>query len=147
MSRVDFLLNNSRIWHYSQVSVTAAKWIDSWARLQFRFYLNLFSCLRTTNLSRGNNKSRAGLRTLFNFLQQTVNPRYITRLFTLSCCHQRCSLDRYRMQMTHFSFYDHDATQSGCAHRLLETAIGQASEFCLLANDNSIPKRFTWSSP
>ena len=40
---------------------------------------------------------------------------YIPRLFTLSCCHQRCSLDCDRMQMTHFSFYDHDATQSECA--------------------------------
>ena len=51
----------------STVSVTAAKWIDSWARLQFRFFLNLFSCLLTTNLSRRNNKSRVGLQTLFNF--------------------------------------------------------------------------------
>ena len=34
-----------------------------------------------------------------------------------SRCHQRCSRDR--MQMTYFSFYDHDATQSECAHRLL----------------------------
>ena len=44
----------------------------------------------------------------------TVNPHYIPRLFTLSRCHKRCSLDRDsdRMQMTHFSFYDHDATQS-----------------------------------
>ena len=33
------------------MSVTAAKWIDSWARLQFQFFLNLFSCLLTTNLS------------------------------------------------------------------------------------------------
>ena len=47
--------------------MTAAKWIDSWARLHFQFYLNLFSCLQTTNLSQGENKSRAGLRTLFNF--------------------------------------------------------------------------------
>ena len=30
-------------------------------------------------------------------------------------------LDRYRMQMTRFSFYDHDATQSECAHRLAWT--------------------------
>ena len=50
--------------------------------------------------------------------QQTVNPHYIPRLFTLSRCHQRCLLDRDRMQMTRFSFYDHDATQSECAHRL-----------------------------
>ena len=46
------------------MSVTAAKWIDSWARLQFQFFLNLFSCLLTTNLSRRNNRS---LQTLFNF--------------------------------------------------------------------------------
>ena len=31
---------------------------------------------------------------------------------------RRCSLDRDRMQMTRFLFYDHDATQSECAHRL-----------------------------
>ena len=49
------------------MSVTAAKWIDSWARLQFRFFLNLFSCLLTTNLSRRNNRSRAGLPIIFNF--------------------------------------------------------------------------------
>ena len=28
--------------------------------------------------------------------QQTVNPHYIPRLFTLSRCHQRCSLDRWK---------------------------------------------------
>ena len=50
----------------SAVSVTAAKWIDSWARLQFRFFLNLFSCLLTTNLSQ-NDRSRAGLPKNFNF--------------------------------------------------------------------------------
>ena len=50
----------------STASVTAAKWIDSWARLQFRFFLNLFSCLLTTNLSRRNNRSRAGPQILFN---------------------------------------------------------------------------------
>ena len=49
------------------MSVTAAKWIDSWARLQFRFFLNLFSCLLTPNLSRRNNRSRAGLPIIFNF--------------------------------------------------------------------------------
>ena len=47
----------------STVSVTAAKWIDSRARLQFRFFLNLFSCLLTTNLSRRNNKSFDGTAT------------------------------------------------------------------------------------
>ena len=73
MSKVGSLLNNLRFYNFilftqpSAVSVTAAKWIDSWARLQFRFFLNLFSCLLTTNLSRRNNRSRAGLPTLFNF--------------------------------------------------------------------------------
>ena len=46
---------------------TAAKWTDSQARLQFRFFLNLFNCLLTTNLSRRNNRSRTGPQTLFNF--------------------------------------------------------------------------------
>ena len=71
-----------------------------------------------TNLSRKNNRSRAGPQTLSEERQQTVNPRYILRLFTLSRCHQRCSLDCDRMQMTRFSFYDHDATQSESAHHL-----------------------------
>ena len=100
------------------MSVTAAKWVDSWARLQFRFFLNLFSCLLTTNLSQTNNRSRAGPQTLSKERQQTVNPHYIPRLFTISCYHLRCSLDRDRMLMTRFSFYDYDATQSECAHRL-----------------------------
>ena len=56
---------------------------------------------------------------LFTPLSGSVNSLYIPRLFTLSCCYQRCSLDRDRIQMTHFSFYDHDATQSECAHRLV----------------------------
>ena len=43
---------------------------------------------------------------------------YIPRLLTLSCCHKKCSLDRERTQMTHFSLYNHNATQSECAHRL-----------------------------
>ena len=38
-------------------SATAGKWVDSWERLQFRFFLNLFSCLLITNLSRRNNTS------------------------------------------------------------------------------------------
>ena len=46
------------------MSVTAAKWIDSWARLQFRFFLNLFGCLLTTNLSQTNHWSHTGLQTL-----------------------------------------------------------------------------------
>ena len=60
--------------------MTAAKWIDSWARLHFQFYLNLFSCLQTTNLSQGENKSRAGLRTLFNF-RRNCNRQWILVTF------------------------------------------------------------------
>ena len=43
---------------------------------------------------------------------------YIPLIFTLPCCHQRCSLDCDRMQTTQSLYYDHDATQSECAHRL-----------------------------
>ena len=46
---------------------TAAKWTDSQARLQFRFFLNLFNCLLTTNLSRRNNRGCTGPQTLLNF--------------------------------------------------------------------------------
>ena len=95
-------------------SATAGKWVDSWERLQFRFFLNLFSCLLITNLSRRNNTF-----SLSKEWQQRVNPRYIPRLFTQTHCHQRCSLDRDRMQINRFSLYDHDATQSECAHRLV----------------------------
>ena len=98
----------------SAVCETAAKWIDSRARLQFRFFLNVFNCLLTTNLSRRNNRSRTGPLTLFNF-RRNCNRQWIS---TLSYCYQRCSLDHDRMQMTYFSFYDHDATQSECTHRL-----------------------------
>ena len=42
--------------------------------------------------------------------QQTVNPHYIPRLFTISRCNQRCSLDCGRMQMTPFLHYNHDTT-------------------------------------
>ena len=91
----------------------SAKWVDSWERLQFRFFLNLFSCLLITNLSRRNNTF-----SLSKERQQRVNPHYIPRLFTQSRCHQRCSLDHDRMQITRFSLYDHDATQSECAHRM-----------------------------
>ena len=44
--------------------------------------------------------------------------RLLLSRIPLSRCHKRCSLDRNRMQMTRFSFYDHDATQSEWAHRL-----------------------------
>ena len=50
------------------MSVTAAKWIDKQERLQFRFFLNLFSfLLRRRNLWRRNNRSRTRSQTLFNF--------------------------------------------------------------------------------
>ena len=96
-------------------------------RVQFWFFLNVFSCLLTTNLSRRNNRSRAGPQTLFNF-RRNSNRRWIPITFHVysrlllvhsSCCHQKCSLDRDRMQITRFSFYDHDSTQSECAHRLV----------------------------
>ena len=79
-------------------SATAGKWVDSWERLQFRFFLNLFSCLLITNLSRRNNTF-----SLSKERQQRVNPRYIPRLFKQSRCHQRCLLDRDRMQITRFT--------------------------------------------
>ena len=63
MSRDDSPLNNSRIWSIlftqpSAVCETAAKWIDSRARLQCRFF---------PNLSRRNNRSHTGPQTLSNF--------------------------------------------------------------------------------
>ena len=63
----------------------------------------------------------------------TVNPHYIPRLFTLSRCHKRRSLDRDsdRMQMTHFSFNDHDATQSERAHCLGWTVKELPCFFCI----------------
>ena len=33
-------------------------------------------------------------------------------------CHQRCSLYRDKIQMTHYLCYDRNETQSECAHRL-----------------------------
>ena len=117
MSKVGSLLNNLRFYNFilftqpSAMSVTAAKWIDSWARLQFRFFLNLFSCLLTTNLSRRNNRSRAGLQTLFNFRRNGNRQWILITFHVYSCCYQRCSLDRNRMQMTHFSFDNQDATK------------------------------------
>ena len=59
---------------------TAAKRIDSRARLQFRFFLNVFNCLLTTNLSRRNNRSRTGPQTLFNF-RRNCNRRWISIKF------------------------------------------------------------------
>ena len=58
----------------------AVRWIDSWARLQFRFFLNLFSCLLITNLSRRNDRSRVGPQTLFNF-RRNGNRQWITITF------------------------------------------------------------------
>ena len=79
----------------SAVSVAAVKWIDSRAWLQFQFFLNLFSRLLATNLSRRNDRSRTGPQTLLRFQRNGKRqwiPIYIPRLFTLSCCHQRYSL-------------------------------------------------------
>ena len=64
----------------SAVCETAAKWIDSRARLQFRFFLNVFNCLLTTNLSRRNNRSRTGPQTLFNF-RRNCNRQWISIKF------------------------------------------------------------------
>ena len=80
----------------SAVCETAAKWIDSRARLQFRFFLNVFNCLQTTNLSRRNDRNRTGPRTLFKFRRNC--------LFTLSCCYQRCSLDHARQDASDLFF-------------------------------------------
>ena len=96
----------------SALSVTAAKWIDSWARVQFRFFLNLFSCLQTMNLPQRNNRSRAGPQTLFNF-RRNGNRQWIPVTFHVYSRYLAAT-----MQMTRLSFYDHDATQSECAHRL-----------------------------
>ena len=54
-------------------SVTAAKRIDSRARLQFRFFLNLFNCLLITNLSRRNNRSPEVLEQIKLFLMFHIN--------------------------------------------------------------------------
>ena len=64
----------------SAVCEIAAKWIDSRARLQFRFFLNVFNCLLTTNLSRRNNRSRTGPQTLFNF-RRNCNRQWISIKF------------------------------------------------------------------
>ena len=54
--------------------------------LQFWFFLNLFSCLLTTSLSRRNNRSCAGLPTLFNFQRNANNsesPLHSTSICTI----------------------------------------------------------------
>ena len=98
------------------MSVTAAKWIDSWARLQFRFFLNLFSCLLTSNFSRRNSRSRAGLPTLFNF-GRNGNGQWIPITFHVYSRYLAATRDVHSTA-TGCSFYDHNATQSECAHRL-----------------------------
>ena len=60
----------------SAMCENAAKRIDYQARLQFRFFLNVFNCLLTTNLSRRNNRSRTGPQTLFNF-RRNCNRQWI----------------------------------------------------------------------
>ena len=64
----------------SAMCETAAKRIDYQARLQFRFFLNVFNCLLTTNLSRRNNRSRTGPQTLFNF-RRNCNRQWISITF------------------------------------------------------------------
>ena len=108
------------------MSVTAAKWIDSWARLQFRFFLNLFSCLLTTNLSRRNNRSRASLPKIFNF-GRNGNRHWIPITFHVYSRYLAATRDVHSTatgcKWLAFSFYDHDATQSECAHRLRCTVV------------------------
>ena len=107
----------------SAVCETAAKWIDSRARLQFRFFLNVFNCLLTTNLSRRNNRSRTAPQTLFNFRRNCnrqwipLNSTFNHAILLLPEMFTRPRLDANDL------FYDHDATQSECAHRLVNNNI------------------------
>ena len=95
------------------MSVTAAICEDSYPS-HFRFCLNLVSCLLR------NHSSRRLVNTLklSEERQQTVNPHYIPLKFPQPRCHQRCSLYRDKIQMTHYLCYDRNETQSECAHRL-----------------------------
>ena len=57
-----------------------------------------------------------------------MNPHCIPCTFTLFfLCHQRCSPDHDNMHMTSCFFYDHDATSSVRAHRLVITSTGELS--------------------
>ena len=57
-----------------------------------------------------------------------MNPHCIPCIFTLFfLCHQRCSPDHDNMHMTSCFFYDHDATSSVRAHRLVITSTGELS--------------------
>ena len=58
-----------------------------------------------------------------------MNPHCIPCIFTLVFrCHQRCSPDHDNMHMTACFFYDHDATSSVRAHRLVITSTGELSK-------------------
>ena len=116
---------------------TAAKWIDSRARLQFRFFLNVFNYLLTTNLSRRNNRSRTGPQTLLTFegtatdSEFPLNSTFIHAILLLPEVFTRPRQDANDL----FSFYDHDTTQSECAHRL--TAIS--------VHKPIVDKQFIWN--
>ena len=105
----------------SAVCETAAKWIDSRARLLFRFFLNVFNCLLTTNLSRRNNRSRTGPQTLFNF-RRNCNRQGIAIKFHAYSRYLAATRDVHSTttgcKWLIVSFYDHDATQSECAQHL-----------------------------
>ena len=63
--------------------------------------------------------------------------RLLLSRIPLSRCHKRCSLDRNRMQMTRFSFYDHDATQSEWAHRLCLSSVHYCEDHFHIHNIHS----------
>ena len=102
----------------SAVSVTAAKWIDSWVRLQFRFFPNLFSCLLIINLSRTNNRSpqdRKHFRRNSNRQWIPITFHVYSRYLAARDVHSTAT----GCQWFAFQFFDHDATQSERAHRLV----------------------------
>ena len=58
-----------------------------------------------------------------------MNPHCIPCIFTLFFrCHQRCSPDHDNLHRTACFFYDHDATSSVRAHRLVITSTGELSK-------------------
>ena len=103
-----------------EISVSAVSATAAISAISILF-LNLVSCLVRTNSSLWNNRSRAGPSKLFNDLTATSgeSPLYSNYIHATRC-HQRCSPDRNKMHVTYFFFYDHDATQSECAHRLVK---------------------------
>ena len=105
----------------SAMCETAAKRIDYQARLQFRFFLNVFNCLLTTNLSRRNNRSRTGPQTLFNF-RRNCNRQWIFIKFHVYSRYLAATRDVHSTttgcKWLIFHFTTIDATQSECTHRL-----------------------------